>query len=197
VKRSYKERLQTVRDGRQTEKLQMLWWIQSGQVSEQQEISKRLGRNTSTITRWLQSYRQAGLAALLQVKTAPGATRKMSDAVIAALQQRLASEEGFSSYTAIVEWLKPEHGQTVKYSTVYQWVRYRLGAKLKVSRPQSYKQDEEAVAASKKPRGYPAESGDALDTRKVFPLPLSGRNSGGDENRDGQSHYRQRGKTNC
>ena len=145
-----KKRLQTVREGSQKEKLQMLWWLKSGQVSEQQEIGRRLGRDTSTVTRWLQKYRQGGLPVLLQVNKAPGATRIMSNEVIAALQQQLETEAGFSSYKAIVEWLETEQGQTVEYGTLYQWVRYRLGGKLKVPRPQSYKQDDQVVEQFKK-----------------------------------------------
>lgn len=138
------------RDGVHKEKLQMLWWIKSGQVTQQQQIGRRLAKDTSTITRWLQKYRTGGLAALLQVKKAPGAKRKLNDEVLQSLQERLNSEEGFSSYGAIVEWLQQEHGLTVEYGTVHQWVRYRLGAKLKVPRPQSYKQDEEEVETLKK-----------------------------------------------
>lgn len=142
--------LQRALNGLQKEKLQMLWWIKSGQVTQQQQIGRRLSKDTSTITRWLQKYRTGGLDALLQVNKAAGATRKLSDEVLQALQQQLSSEEGFSSYGAIVEWLQQEHGLTVEYATVHQWVRYRLGAKLKVPRPQSYKQDEEAVETFKK-----------------------------------------------
>ena len=134
-----KKRLQTVREGSQKEKLQMLWWVKSGQVREQQEIGRRLGRDSSTITRWLQKYRQGGIGVLLQVNKAPGAKRVMSEEVIAALQQQLETGPGFSSYQTIVEWLEQEQGQKVEYGTVYQWVRYRLGAKLKVPRPKSYK----------------------------------------------------------
>lgn len=144
-----RKRLQTAHNGLQKEKLQMLWWIKSGQVTQQQQIGKRLSKNNSTITRWLQKYRTGGLEALLQVNKAPGAKRKLDDAVLQSLQQRLSSGEGFSSYGAIVEWLQQEHGQTVEYGTVHQWVRYRLGAKLKMPRPQSYKQDEVAVETFK------------------------------------------------
>ncbi len=38
--------------GSQKEKLQMLWWLKSGQVKQQQELGQRLGRDTSTISRW-------------------------------------------------------------------------------------------------------------------------------------------------
>jgi transposase len=145
-----KRQLQQVRDASQKEKLQMLWWLKSGQVTEQQEIGKRLGRDTSTITRWLQKYRAGGLKKLLQINKAPGAERKLSDAVLEDLKQQLNRPEGFSSYTEIVEWLKQKHELEIEYATVYQWVRYRLGAKLKVPRPQSYQQDEQAVANFKK-----------------------------------------------
>jgi transposase len=145
-----KKRLQTARLGSQKEKLQMLWWLKSGQVKEQQEIGKRLGRDTSTVTRWLQKYRLGGLSSLLEIKNAPGATRKMSDKAIAALKQELETGKGFSGYGAIVEWLEKKYGEKIEYGTVYGWVRYRFGAKLKVSRPRSYKQDEDAVQGFKK-----------------------------------------------
>jgi transposase len=69
---------------------------------------------------------------------------------IAALNIELKTGKGFSSYGAIVEWLKKEHGLDIEYGTVYALVRYQLGAKLKVPRPQSYKQDEELVSEFKK-----------------------------------------------
>ncbi|WP_427160281.1 helix-turn-helix domain-containing protein [Aliinostoc sp. HNIBRCY26] len=145
-----KKRLQTASEGSQKEKLQMLWWLKSGQVKEQQEIGKRLARDTSTVTRWLQRYRGGGLSELLAVKKAPGAKRKITEEAIASLKQELETGEGFSSYRAIVEWLKLKHGLDIEYGTVYDWVRYRLGAKLKVPRPQSYQQDEKLRAEFKK-----------------------------------------------
>ena len=145
-----KKCLQTVSLGNQKEKLQMLWWLKSGQVNQQQEIGKRLARDTSTVTRWLQKYKSGGLSGLLEVKKAPGAKPKIDDAAIAALQQELKTGKGFASYGAIVEWLKQEHGQDIEYATVYALVRYRLGAKLKVPRPQSHKQDEKSVSEFKK-----------------------------------------------
>jgi len=48
-----KKCLQHVRAAIAKEKLQMLCWLKSGQVTQQQEIGKRLGRDTSTVTRWL------------------------------------------------------------------------------------------------------------------------------------------------
>ena len=46
--------------------------------------------------------------------------------------------------------MKKEHGLDIEYGTVYALVRYGLGAKLKLLRPQSYKQDEKLVSELKK-----------------------------------------------
>ncbi|URD53382.1 helix-turn-helix domain-containing protein [Chroococcidiopsis sp. CCNUC1] len=145
-----KKRLQHAREAIHKEKLQMLWWLKSGQVRQQQEIGKRLGRDTSTVTRWLQKYRGGGLEELLQIRKAGGNERKINGEVLAELQQQLQNPAGFSSYGAIVEWLKQKHGLTVEYGTVYATVRYLLGAKLKQPRPQSHQQNEQAVETFKK-----------------------------------------------
>lgn len=145
-----KKRLQTADVAGQKEKLQMLWWIKSGQIKKQQEIGKRLAKDTSTITRWLQKYRRDGLSGLLEIKKAPGAKRKIHAHAIAGLEKELKTGKGFSCYGAIVEWLKQEYRLEVEYATVYSLVRYELGAKLKVPRPQSHKQDEKLVSEFKK-----------------------------------------------
>ena len=93
-----KKRLQTAPLGNQKEKLLLLWWQKSGQVNQQQEIGLRLGRDTSTITRWLQKYRAGGLSSLLEIKKAPGAKRKINDEALTALKRELETETGFSSY---------------------------------------------------------------------------------------------------
>lgn len=91
------------------------------------------------MTRWLQKYRAGGLGELLKIKKAPVAKPKIPEAVIARLEEELKKEVGFRSYGAIVEWLKTEYGLDVSDGTVYALVRYKLAAKLKVPRPQSYK----------------------------------------------------------
>ena len=99
----------------------------------------------------------------------------MSEQVIAALQQQLETGPGFSSYQEIVEWLEQEQGKKWSMGRCISGVRYRLGAKLKVPRPQSYKQDETAVEGfKKKTRCSAVESGDPAGPRQVSALPVSG-----------------------
>lgn len=136
--------------GSQKEKLQVLWWLKSGQVTQHQDLSYRLGRNGSTISRWLQQYRHGGLSALLERKPRGGKAWVISGEPLAQLEAQLQQPAGFKSYRDIQQWLEQRFGKAVKYKTVYKTVRYRLQAKLKVPRPQSRKQDPAAVKLFKK-----------------------------------------------
>ena len=52
-----KQQLKKQKQGHEKERLQMLYWLKSGQVKSRQELAKRLARNESTIYRWLKKYR--------------------------------------------------------------------------------------------------------------------------------------------
>jgi putative transposase len=114
------------------ERLQMLLWIKTNSIQTRQELCQRLGRNESTIDRWVQRYAACGIESLLEVKTAPGAAPKIPALVVAALQQRLNSTQGSASYGEIQQWLAHQYDIQVAYRTVHAWVRYKLNAKLKV-----------------------------------------------------------------
>ena len=133
-----------------------------------------MARDTSTVTRWLHKYRTGGLSGLLEIKKTARAKRKINHDAIAALIQELKTGKGFSSYGAIVEWLKKEHGLDIEYGTVYALVRYRLGAKLKVPPPQSYKHDEKLVSEFKKTRYHSQLSRKTSSTGEVRSLFVSG-----------------------
>ena len=142
--------LKNTRRAFEKERLQMLWWIKTEQVTQHQELSQRLGRDGSTVTKLLQRDWRGGLSKLLEVKTAPGETPVIQGEMLNELVSKLKSPEGFSSYGQIVEWIKQEWNVQVKYKTVHSLVRYKLGAKLKVPRPISSSQDEQAVSLFKK-----------------------------------------------
>ncbi|BAY39023.1 putative transposase [Nostoc sp. NIES-2111] len=132
------------------ERLQMLYWLKTGQVSSRRSLAERLGRDQATITRWARKYKDEGTRGLLEVKHAPGKVPVLSGSDLERLKKRLQEPSGFTSYGKIQQWLKSELGLSLAYKTVYEIVRKRLGAKLKVPRPQSTKQHPQSLSHFKK-----------------------------------------------
>lgn len=79
------------------ERLQMLYWIKTKALATRQELSQRLGRDESTVYRWLKRYKQGGIDALLEVKTAPGKSGLIPETVMSQLHERLGQSQGFRS----------------------------------------------------------------------------------------------------
>ena len=88
--------------------------------------------------------------AVLSIKHAPGKVPSISGSDLERLKQQLQEPSGFQSYGQIQQWLKSELGLSLADKTVYEIVRKRLGAKLKVPRPQSTKQHPESLSHLKK-----------------------------------------------
>lgn len=137
-------------EGSSKERLQMLYWLKSGQVKSRRSLAERLGRDEATITRWLRKYKDGGYKGLLEVKQAPGKEPIVTGNNLERLKQKLTQPQGFHSYKQIQEWLISELGLDIAYKTVYQLVRYQLGAKLKVPRPKSRKQHPDSQSHFKK-----------------------------------------------
>lgn len=137
-----KTRLNQQRTTKGKERLQMLYWLKQEQPIERQTLAQRLNRNSSTIYRWLQKYKQGGIEGLLEVKVASGPSHTIAGEVLEKLKVRLAQPQGFASYGEVQQWLVQNFGQEVPYSTVHRTVRYRLKAKLKAPRSRSGKSDQ-------------------------------------------------------
>jgi transposase len=145
------ELLRTEREVRKRERLQFLYWYQTGLARQRCQIAALLNKSLPTITHWMQRYEERGLEGLLEMDYRGGEHRRIIPVeAIQALEARLQTEEGFASYREIQDWLHQEHGIEVAYSTVHGLVKYGLKASPKVVRPVSAQQDPEAVEAFKK-----------------------------------------------
>ena len=88
---------------------------------------------------------------MLERKVMSGGVRKIPQWAETALAKRLKdAEHGFASYGAVQQWLAEELGVEAEYHAVYQMTRHRLGAKLKVARPQNIKQNSQQRESFKK-----------------------------------------------
>lgn len=119
-------------------RLQALYLIASGQAQGPTQVARHLAIHRNTATLWFNKYRQGGLEALLNTEQRgpkPGSQRIMPEPAFEALKQRLKQNDGLDGYEALRQWLLDEWGAEVSYKGLYDLVRYRLGAKLKVPRP--------------------------------------------------------------
>ena len=104
----------------------------------------------ATIALGILWYKQGGIDALLEVKTAPVKSALIPETLMNQLRECLSQPQGFNSYGQIQEWLTQECQVVVAYKTVHKIVPYKLNAKLKVPRPRSAKAKPEVQATLKK-----------------------------------------------
>lgn len=143
-----KSRLSTEPKARRKTRLQMLYLLKSGQATTREAVAQLLAVHRHTISRWLDTYAQAGLDELVTLKTHPNRPPALLPRVKQALLKKLASPEGFRTYIDAQTWLQEQGGVTVKYKTLHQIIRYELGAKLKVARPRHVKKTPPPVRPS-------------------------------------------------
>jgi transposase len=130
-----KQLLQREHDGRKKPRLQMLYWLASGQAQTRRDVAQLLGVHRNTIGHWLALYDAGGLDALLALYVPAGKPLSLPPDVLAALEQALRQPTGFASYEALRQWVRQTHRLDVNYHTLYTIVRTKLNAKLKVPRP--------------------------------------------------------------
>ena len=120
------------KDVRKRERLQFLYWYKTGQATTRKALGKLLHRSQFAIGRWIDTYREKGLAGLLKLNDRGGnLSPSIPIEIQAQLKEKLAQPEGFASYEAIQVWFKETHGLDVPYSTVFGTVNYRLNASLR------------------------------------------------------------------
>lgn len=127
--------LQQQQDATQRSKVQVLWWLKTGQANQVNQLAELSGYHRTTVSRWLSQYRQGGLDLLLEVHPKPGRPPAIAGTVRQKLEQALENPESFSTYKEVQQWLKTVCGIQVPYKTVHKTVRYGLKAKLKGPRP--------------------------------------------------------------
>ena len=154
VKESFldlEERLRKTNSSREKERLQVLYWLKQKDAPSVSAIAKAIGKHRGTVQTWLSKYRKQGIDSMLEIQLSPGGVRVIPQWAEEALAKRLLeSNNGFSSYGAVQQWLSETLGIEAEYHTVYQMTRYRLKAKLKVARPVNSKQKLEQRLAFKK-----------------------------------------------
>lgn len=123
------------------DRLHLLYILKKGTTNNLSHIAEYLGRSRKTLYNWLSLYKSKGLSGYIEPRRYDFHESKIRGIILDSLMEKLNDEKGFSSYGEIVNWLKSEHDLVMNYFAVYQFVRYKLKAKLKVARPVNIKKD--------------------------------------------------------
>lgn len=156
IKESSEELLQRIKsekDGLKKTKLILLKMIADNEVREVIEAGEKLYTHRNTISNWLKKYRKGGINKLLEMKKAgnpEGSLKYLTQEQLELLKEALSNESGFNSYKEIQLWIKKELKVNIPYDTLWNLVRKRLKAKLKVPRPVNIKKDLEKEETFKK-----------------------------------------------
>ena len=79
------------------ERVQALYLLKLNKVKTIQELAQNLGRDRTTVQRWLRRYRTGGISELLKLQVNRGGEPEMPLWAQGGLNKRLDSAEGFHS----------------------------------------------------------------------------------------------------
>lgn len=130
-------------------RLQALWFVSQGK--EVQEASRAVGTARSSLTRWLNWYRNEGLQAVLTripAHKALGRKVRLSSEQQAQLLEQ-CQQGRFRTYEEARSWVAKEFGVEYKYTGMYERLT-RLAVHPKVPRPHAVKADDAKQLAWKK-----------------------------------------------
>lgn len=110
----------------QRERVQALYLLKSGQCNTLEKIARIIGRDKSTILRWLDCYRDSNLDSLLEGNNSRGRKAIVPDYAAEELKSLLSQSKSFSSYEEVRQWLEKNYNLNLKNNTVRVLVE-RLG----------------------------------------------------------------------
>jgi transposase len=105
------------------ERLQVLYLLKSLQAKDISTAAEMVGRDRTTVQRWLLKYEAHGIEQLIAPRPGQGRKCTIPEAINQALSAKLDDPNGMSRYVEIQQWLETEHQLQVKYPTVHRHVR--------------------------------------------------------------------------
>lgn len=142
---------------RETKNLRLKIRIQSLILTKEKKFQRRedlaeyLGVGTSSLYRWTEVYKKAGIDAMLKISNGGKRRNAVPSEVHIGLEKKLGdSENPFLGYWDAQIWVKENYGIDLKYVTLRSYMIRNFGTKLKTPRKSHYKKDEQAIEAFKK-----------------------------------------------
>lgn len=134
-----RKKIKTEKDKQKLIRLQALYLVASGEAGFRSVVSRMLGVNRNSVSRWFSAYETGGLEKMLSITKAKGRASLISEESVKEIKRILDSEKGFRTYKEIHNLVVGKDDSTISYWAVHKFVRYRLGAKPKSPRPSNPK----------------------------------------------------------
>ncbi len=132
-------------------RLQMLLMIKADKHHSKRALATALGTHPTTVQNWKRAYAEGGIEHLVQDKRGGNNAVVIDAKTSEAIGLKLCNaKEAPTSFKALQQWVDEHYIPGVNYQTLYQHVKQKFGAKLKIARKSHVYKDEQAAAAFKK-----------------------------------------------
>lgn len=134
-----------VKDYKSSQQLKALVYIKSEKHKNLTETAKACDVHYSTLQRWIVQYKEQGIEGLLKPEKRNKPSKIIPKEVHVELKEKLGSSENpFSGYVEVQEWLLKEHEIKIEYQWLWKYMKTKLNSVLKVPRKTNVKKDKAA-----------------------------------------------------
>jgi len=124
---------------------------EKGGAIAKRDLAKRIGVDPNSITSWKKLYEQSGMAGIVSDGRIGFKPSVVSAEQHKKMEQKLKDpKNGIRGYTELLDWVKTELSNDMKYITLVKYTQRHFGTKIKVARKSHVKKDAEAVETFKK-----------------------------------------------
>jgi hypothetical protein len=117
----------------------------------QKELAKICKYNPNSISAWRKLYLTGGIEAIMQHNWTGTQSRHISKEQYELLNEKLSNPtNGLVGYKELMGWLSTELGVSMKYTTLYEYVKRNFKTKIKTARKSHIKKNEDDLIAFKK-----------------------------------------------
>ena len=114
-------------------------------------VAEKVGVDPNSVQAWRTLYQKGGIEAILKHGRKGGRLSHISADEHKRIEQKLNDPRNdLRGYVELLDWVKTELGNPLKYDTLLKYCTRHFGSKVKVARKNHVKKDVEAVETFKK-----------------------------------------------
>jgi len=118
------------------------------------ELASICKNNPNSISIWRRQYLDGGINAIMQHNWVGTQSKHLSKEQQKQILEKLNNpSNGLVGYKELLHWVETEFDLSIKYTTLYEYVKRNFKTKIKVARKSHIKKDEEELMAFKKNSG--------------------------------------------